>query len=222
MEDFAYDITCSKDRFELLKTDEHFLALLTIARVVNALHFCQQAAIDAKDIVGPAGARTRINSFLYASSVLYEGFLIVEKLGKNFKNLDSFINGFGALLRDRPVRSLRESVLNRMRNKFVFHFDPDVAKESFKDFELSEYKFASGIGEAFGEMYFGLADEAVLNYLLQPTQNESNESLKGRWEKILQETTEIMGRFTESAGRLMADALVEMGFTVKTNQEIPR
>lgn len=222
MEDFAYDITCSKERFDLLKTDEHFLGLLTLARVVNALRFCQQAATGAKDIAGPAGARLRINSFLYASSVLYEGFLIVEKLGKNFKNLDSFIIGLGSLLRDRTVRSLRESVLNRMRNKFVFHFDPDVAKESLKDFKLSEYKFASGIGKASGEMYFGLADEAVLNYLLQPTQNEPDESLKGRWEKILQETTQIMGRFIESAEGLMADALVEMGFTVKTTQETPR
>ena len=222
MEDFAYDITCSKERFDLLKTDEHFLGLLTLARVVNALRFCQQAAIDAKDIAGPAGARSRINSLLYASSVLYEGFLVIEKIEKNFKNLDSFINGFGSLLRDRIVRSLRESVLNRMRNKFVFHFDPDVAMESFKNFELSEYKFASGIGKASGEMYFGLADEAVLNYLLQPTQNEPNDSLKGRWEKILQETTQIIGRFTESAERLMADVLVEMGFTMKTSQETPR
>jgi hypothetical protein len=217
MDDFVYDIVCSKEEFSLLKADERFLGLLTLARVVNALRFCQMAAIHARETTGPAGARSRINSFLYASSVLYEGFLVVERLGKNFKNHDSFRNGFGPLLRDQTVKSLRESVLNRMRNKFMFHFDQDVAKESFKDFELSEYKFASGIGKASGEMYFGLADEAVLNYLLQPTQNEPNESLKGRWEKILQETTQVMGRFTESAERLMADVLVEMGFTVKTS-----
>lgn len=216
MDDFAYDIVCSKEKFNLLKTDERFWGLLTLARVVNALRFCQMAGIHARETTGPAGSRSRINSFLYSSSVLYEGFFVVERLGKNYKNNDSFRNGFGALLKDKTVRSLRESVLNRMRNKFVFHFDPDVAKESFKDFEFSEYKFASGIGKASGEMYFGLADEAVLNYLLQPTQNEPNESLKGRWEKILQETTEIMGRFIESAERLVADVLVEMGFTLKT------
>lgn len=191
------------------------MGLLTLSRAVNALRFCQQAAIDAKDMAGPAGARSRINSFLYASSALYEGFLIVEKLGKHFKNIDSFTNGLGSLLKDKSARSLRESMLNRMRNKFVFHFDPDVARESFTNFELSEYKFASGIGKASGEMYFGLADEAVINFLLQPTQNEPDESLKSRWEKILEETAQIMGRFIESAERLMADALVEMGFTVK-------
>jgi hypothetical protein len=62
-----------------------------------------------------------------------------------------------------------------------------------------------------------------MNTIFQNIRPIGYEALKkGRWEKILQETTEIMGRFTESAGRLMADALVEMGFTVKTNQEIPR
>jgi len=222
MDDFAYDIVCSKERFNLLKNDERFLGLLTLSKAINALRFCQQAAIDAKDMAGPAGARSRINSFLYASSVLYEGFLIVEKLGKHFKNIDSFRNGFGALLKDKTVRSLRESVLKRMRNKFVFHFDPDVARESFTNFELSEYTFASGIGKASGEMYFGLADEAVINFLLQPTQNEPDESLKGRWEKILEETSQIMGRFTESTERLMADALVEMGFTVKRRRKTQR
>jgi hypothetical protein len=106
MDDFAYDIVCSKEKFNLLKKDERFLGLLTLSRAVNALRFCQQAAINARDMAGPAGASSRINSFLYASSVLYEGFLIVEKLGKHFKNIDSFINGLGFLLKDKTARSL--------------------------------------------------------------------------------------------------------------------
>lgn len=218
MEEFIYHIACSKEKFDVLKTDERFLGLLTLARVVNALRFCQKAGINAKDTFGPAGARSRINSALYASSVLYEGFLVVEKLGRYFKDLDSFKTGFGALLGDKTVRSFRETALKRMRNKFVFHFDPDVARESFDHFELPEYKFASGIGKASGEMYFGLADEAVMNYLLQPAENESNESLKGRYEKILQDNTQLMGRFTESAERLIADVLDGMGFTIRTDQ----
>lgn len=211
-----WDITCTEDTFNNLRSDHRFLGLLALARFVNALRFCQKAAIDAKDTGGPAGARSIINSFLYASSVLYEGFILVEKLGKNFKNLDSFKSGFGALLRDQNVKSLRKSVLKRMRNKFVFHFDGAVAKESLKNFGLSEYRFASGVGKASGEMYFGLADEVVINYLLQPTQNETEESLNQRHKKIVQDITVLMGRFNESAERLMADALKDMGFTVNT------
>lgn len=218
MEDITYHITCSKERFDLLKTDERFLGLLTLARAVNALRFCQKAGIDAKDTPGPSGARSTINSVLYASSALYEGFIVVERLGTHFKNLDSFKSGFGALLRDKTVRSFRESILSRMRNKFAFHFDLDVAKEAFDHFELREYTFASGIGKASGELYFGLADEAVMNYLLQPAENESNESLKDRYLKILQNTAQLMVRFTDSAERLMADVLDSMGFTMKIIQ----
>lgn len=164
------------------------------------------------------GARSRINSFLFASSVLYEGFILVEHLGKNYKNLDSFKNGFGVLLRDKTAKLMRESVLKRMRNKFVFHFDQEVAKESLKNFELQEYKFASGIGKARIEIYFGLADEVVINYLLQPTHNEPDESVKQRFEKILQDTADVMNKFTESAEKLMAEALDGMGFTIKINK----
>ena len=216
MENIPYDISCSKAIFDVVKTDARFLSLLTLARFVNALRFCQKAAIDAKEATGPTGARSSSNSFEFAASVLYEGFLLIEKLGKDFKNLESFKSGFGALLRDKTVKSLRESALKRMRNKFVFHFDKEVAKGSLeKNFELPEYIFASGIGKASGEMYFVLADEVVLHYLLQPTPNESDESLKKRYKQIVQNTTDIMGKFVVAAERLMGEVLTDMGFEVK-------
>lgn len=190
------------------------MALLTLARVINALRFCQKSAIDTKAVASPARTRTRINSFLFAASVLYEGFLAVERLAMYFKDLDSYRNGFAVLLKDRATQSLRQSVLKRMKNKFVFHFDRDVAKESFEHFELPIYRFASDTGKASGKMYFGLADEAVMNYLLQPADDESDESIRTGYEKILQDTTQLMGRFTESAERLMADATDDMGFTL--------
>ncbi len=213
MENFVYDITCSKDQFELLRTDEKFLELLSLARVLNALRFFHKTTVDSYALSGPVRARSIINSFLYLGSVLYEGFHTVEKLGKDLKNLDSFNSGFGVLLKDKTVRSFRKLVLHRMRNKFVFHFDVTVAKEALKEFQMSEYKFASGVGKAGGDMYFGLADEAVINYLLEPVPNEPDENLKQRYEKILQETVQVMGRFIASAEKLMADVLNNMGFS---------
>jgi hypothetical protein len=214
VENSRYKISCSKEKFNILRDDERFLGLLTLARFINALRYFQKSAIDANgtDLVS---ARSVLNSFCYGSSVLYEGFLLVEKLAKVFKDLDSFKSGFGALLRDHQVQSFRKTVLKRMRNKFGFHFDEDVVQESLKNFELPEYKFASGVGEASGEMCFVLADEIVLNYLLSPTMGESDESLKQRYKKILEDTIDIMGKFTDSAERLMGDLLTNMGFTVK-------
>ena len=210
-----WDIECTPEAFKALKSDERFLGLLTLARFVNTLLFCQQPVIAARKVDSPSASRQIINSFLFASSVLYEGFLLVERLRKNFHNLDSFKNGFGILLRDRSVRALRQSVLQRMRNKFVFHFDGDVAKDALRNFELPNYRFASSLGKASGEMYFGLADEVVIKYLLQPEPTESDDVSKQRLQKLIQDVTELMERFADAAEKLMAEVLLSMGWTVR-------
>ena len=214
MRDTAYDINCSKAVFDAVKTDERFLVLLTLARFVNALRFCQKAGIDGHKSTGYAGARSTVNSFLFSASILYEGFILVEKLATHFRDVDSFKSGFGVLLRDKKVSSIRKAVFGRMRNKFVFHFDQEVAKETLADFDLPEYKFASGVGKAAGEMVFVLADEAVVNYLLQPAHGESNDSLAKRYKEILQDTTEVMSKFLQASENLMGDVLKDMGFKV--------
>lgn len=218
MDNILFDITCSETIFNNLKTDERFLNLLTLARVVNALNFCHKATVDAKNSSEPDSARSTINSFLYASSILYEGFKVVDRLQKNFKNLDSFKTGFGALLKDKNVKKMRESVLKQMRNRFVFHFDRDVAMESFKNFKPSQYNFAIIAGITSGEMYYSLADEVVMNYLLQPAPNESDESMKQRFIIIIQDIADIMCKFNESAERLMKDVLKDMDLTIKPHK----
>jgi hypothetical protein len=211
----SWNISCTKEGFENIKTDERFIGLLTLARVVNSLRFCQKAVLNAKGSSSPSSARTRINSFLFASSVLYEGFLLVEKLGKHYKDIDSFKDGFGYLLRDKSVRELRDLILKRGRNKFVFHYDINIVKESLKRFELPNIIFASGYGTSTGEMYFSLVDEIAINYLLQPAENESNDSLNERFGNILKDPTNIIGEFAKSADLLMSDVLKDLGFIVK-------
>jgi hypothetical protein len=116
------------------------------------------------------------------------------------------------------VIALRTNVLKRMRNKFVFHFDQSVAQDALKDFELPFYRFSSSLGDAAGEMYFGLADEAVMNYLLQPKSEDSDEDLKLRYTKMTQDITDLMGTFTDAAYKLMTEALVDMGWTAKIRE----
>ena len=97
----------------------------------------------------------------------------------------------------------------------MFHFDEKVAKECIENFDLPEYKFASGIGQASGEMVFVLAEEVVIEYLLRPTANESNESRIIRLKQIMQDTTDARGKFVEAAETLIGDVLKDMGFIGK-------
>jgi len=105
MEDISYKIKCSNSTFQSLKADERFLSLLTLARVVNALRFCQKAATDAESSNGPSSARSRFNSALFASSVMYEGLRTASSLGKHFADLEYFKKGFGALLKDKKIKN---------------------------------------------------------------------------------------------------------------------
>jgi hypothetical protein len=210
-----WDIECTPETFESLKSDERFLSLLALARFTNAIRFCQQPAISASKSDSPAASRQIINSFLFASAVLYEGFLLVERLGKHFHDLDSFKKGFGALLRDKKVKELRKSFLYQMRNRFVFHFDDVVAKDALKNFKLPNYKFASCLGNTSGEMYFNLADEAVMNYILQSESKEFDDDPENRLPKLTQDITELMVNFALSADRLMVEALPGMGWSAK-------
>ncbi len=96
VEDLSYDIACIQQAFDLLKADERFLGLLTLARIVSALCFCLSAALHSKNASGQIGARLRTNFPLFAASVRYEGFLTVERLAVHFKTLDSYKMGLAS------------------------------------------------------------------------------------------------------------------------------
>jgi hypothetical protein len=210
----SWDITCTKEVFEKIKFNENFLGLLPLARFVNSLRFCQEAIPFLKEISSLSGNRIRLNSFLFACSVLYEGFQLVNKLNQRYNKLDSF-NEFSILLRDKSVMDFRDSILKTARNKIVFHFDSDLAKEYLERFDLPSINFASGSGKYTGELYFGLADEIAINFLLKPRENESDESLKERYAEILKKSSIIIDRFLRAADLLMADVLINMGFVLR-------
>jgi len=156
-----------------------------------------------------------MNAFFFAASVLYEGFRLIEKMRRCFKDTGAFQSNFTPLLRDQKVKKLWGKVLNRVRNKVVFHFDVGAVRESLSQFELPEYIFATGVGEASGEMVFQLSEEVVINYLLQPGPTDNDHTLKQRYGEIIDQTLEITGRFIEAFERLMGDALRDMGFKTK-------
>ena len=216
--DRIWDISCKKETFDTLKKDTKFFNILALARFINALRFCQQPAIDANISNRPSASRQSINSFLFASAVLYEGFILVEKLGKYFKDYDSFKNGFAVLLRDSEIKKLRQSFLYRMRNKFVFHFDYKIMSESLEDFEISNYRFVTGFGKSSGELYYGLADEVVMNYLLQPQDSDTDDELNTKLRSMMKDITALMGQFTEAAERLITEVLISMGWTAKIRE----
>ncbi len=100
-------IECDTVVFEKIKSDESFHQILAFTRAVNGLQFVISAMItDAQDS-SPTARRSRINSFLFGSAILYESLLLIEKMNKQFGRNEVFNQGLYTLLKDPVARKLR-------------------------------------------------------------------------------------------------------------------
>jgi len=205
-----WEIYISKENFENLKSDVRFAALIPLARVVNALKFCFHTLIDYGNADTPSSQRQHINSFLFACGVLYEGLKIANTLGKHFGDRDFFRNGFGQLLKSKETKRLNDTVLNPMRNKLVFHFDEDVAPTVLKNFDLELYAFASSSGRRSGDVYYNLADEVAINFILgEPGSKEEELRI---FSESLESISIALTEYVNAADLLIAHVLKEMGW----------
>lgn len=217
--DDFWEVVCSKEEFEKFKNDERFLAILNLSRIVNALLFCQISALETGKTDTPSAKRQRINSFFYGSAVLYEGLRFANTLGKYFRNLESFRRGFEPLLKDKSVKKFKEAELNLMRNKFIFHFDNVVAQKALKSTESDSNIFAIGYGERLGQIYYTLADEAAIHFILNDKQSAQDAQFDQDFEchskQLIQRITNLMTKFTEAADQLIGEVIKQMGWTFK-------
>jgi hypothetical protein len=92
---------CDTAVFERIKSEESFQQILALARAVNGLQFVISALVNDAQDSSPRARRSRINSFLFGSAILYEGLLLVEKMNQQFGGNETFDQGLHTVLRDR-------------------------------------------------------------------------------------------------------------------------
>lgn len=206
-----WEITLSKEEFERVKQDERFWAILTLARILNALRFVQLAGLSAESNDTPYTQRQRLNSFLFLGAILYDGLIFARSLGKHFREFPEFKDGFGRLFEDREVRDFSDNMLSKLRNKFVFHFDKDVAPEAIRSLDLTQYVFASGADRHTGTVHYWLADVASLFCLLDQDNGVSIGDLQAWFTNLIHRTTDLSGRFGTAAEELIAAAMEGLG-----------
>lgn len=212
-----WEIFISKEEFEKLRLKSDFAALLPLARVVNALKFCSHILIEYGNSDSPSGLRQHMNSFLFACGVLYEGLKMANTLGKHFGERDSFRDGFGQLLKSKETKKLNDTVLNSMRNKLVFHFDEDVAPAVLKNLNFESYTFAIGDGTQSGGVYYNLADEVVINFIIgEPGSMEEEARI---FSEILQGISIVITGYVNSADALIGDVLKDMNWAGRARKK---
>lgn len=211
------ELYTSKEEFDKLRSDHRLAKVLNLARVVNALYFCYHALTDSSSDGTPAGLRQLINSFLFSAGVLYEGLIVADTLEKYFGERDSYRNGFGKLLNDGETEQLRTTILKRMRDKFVFHYDEDVARKALKTLNIPSYLFATGLGDKRRGLYYNLADEVAINFLLGDPPSKEEEDRISR--EALESIAKISVEFIDSADVLISDVLAGMNWKIREGKE---
>lgn len=209
----GWDIFCPSEKFDTLRQDERLVALLTLARIVNSMRFTQMAAVSVADDSTANNKRQRMNSFLYLGALLFEGLKFTETLGKHFKDLKSYKDGFQKIQKDTGVKDLSRSLLDPLRNKIVFHYDGDIPSDSLQTIDFSEYVFASSHGETQGGIYYDLSDQIVVHSLIQPDKDQ--EEMERRFRDFVQRTTDLSRRFSKAADMLIAEGLKKLGWQLR-------
>jgi len=147
------------------------------------------------------------------AALLNEGLRVTQTLGASFKSLKSFQNGFGKLHADPEVQRLQKE-LSQIRNKVVYHLDKDVVPEGLELLAgQQEYVFMSGSDLTNGEIYFDLADDAVVHFIVR--EQAGSPEFSAKYSDLLRRTTELSMRFSAAGDELITEVLISQGWKTR-------
>jgi hypothetical protein len=151
--------------FERLKTDKAFWSVVALARIVNALRFVQMPLVDNEGKDSPSAVRARFNSFFFNCSLFYEASLFVQNLPGPHRTMPEF-QSMAEIINTKDARALRDSNLDNLRNKLVFHFDLDEIGKHIQ--KLQHPVFLTATGTTNGEVYYEIADACAVEAFKEP------------------------------------------------------
>ncbi len=160
-----------RKNYEKIKHEERFLDVIILSRLVNNLRAnqrCWTRAINDKSV---ASEKDLIDYMLYHGAILYEAIKTFSDIQFKFRDLSEYkkqqneIKKIARLYGDK--KSFRNTVLDIIRNKLMFHFEPEIIKEGIDHYDLGEdFIFARGESSKNIDLVYTLSDDLAINYLL--------------------------------------------------------
>jgi hypothetical protein len=212
-----WEIGCTSETFQNIRHSDQFKKVLALSRLLNSILATQTPVLGLEGSADtPETLRQRLYSFLYLGALLYEGLVFSESLRSTFHHAEVFESGLGRLLRDPEVSALRKTYLKPIRNKMIFHFDHDVIHEGLETLNDPSYVFVKGEGSSFKAVYFQLADQATLHYLLGKPKSETEFATE--FQKLIESVTKLSKAFTDASQELITDVVERLGFTYRSKE----
>jgi hypothetical protein len=200
-------IECDAVVFERIKCEASFQQILALSRAVNSLQFVV-SAFDAQNT--STAQRSRINSFLFGSAILYEGLQLVQKMNQHFGHNQIFKQGLHTLLKDPVALSLQKHHMGPARNSAVFHYAPKEFGRMVESATVDVCEFMVGRGTSASEGYFPFAD-VLATQLLMGSAN-ADEEFYQRLGSVMGKTRDLGVRFIEFSHKLILKCLSDWKF----------
>jgi hypothetical protein len=207
-----WQIQCDRETFEKCRGDAKFVYIVTLARAVNALRFVHSAMIHAGEGNAPEAMRARLNSYLFASAILYEGIKLIRAMNQTFKDDETFQKGLRLFLRDKTAQSIERAHLDPARNGAVFHFLPKRFGETIKSASADTCIFVAARGETNKDVYYPFAD-VVAGEILVGYASDTEEFYEQLRDAMIN-TRELVIRFADGAEHLISYHLKQWGFKI--------
>lgn len=201
----SWQIACAGDHFDTWRDDASFRAVVTLARIVNALNFAGYVTYGVENADSPAATRQRMNAFLYVAATLFEAIDFVDRVRGDLVRYAAFTERLAPLVDEPTARALHKERLAKLRNRGVFHFDPTFVPRKPDAEADGYYVFVKGRSMKSGETYYDLPDRSLLNSVIGVTPSHTEFSQRAR--SLMHETTRLMTGFIGAANELINEAL---------------
>jgi hypothetical protein len=167
-----------------LKSSSSTVAL-QMGVAVNFMRAAQRWYRAAANEAGPAALRDGVCAFMVSSAYLKEAvdsvlrpqYQTIVELAKQGGAKDELINRIGQLTSKKPT-SLYSTLLMKVRNQLVFHFDAEPLKQWAEQNSNQDIVWAEGVGETDGQVSWIASADATLDVFNPLSDDEVNKRIK--------------------------------------------
>jgi hypothetical protein len=205
-----WEITCDKKTFKTVREKEKFPYIVALARAVNAINAAHSPLLRSSKVETPERIRNGMNSYFFASALIYEGLSLIRRMNKAFVDDEDFQNGLRTLLKDPVAQEIELRHLNPARNHAVFHFLPNEFKKAIDKAGGDRFVFVVAIGKKKRALHYAYADVLTAEMLVGVPCDDP--TFWSTFESAARQTSELVIKFTNDSENLIGKYLKMFGF----------
>jgi len=213
-----FKVIIKKDVFNKIKNEDSFINAIVLSRIVNCLRSNQRCFIRTWEDDEITGIKDRFDLMLFHGAMLYDAIKSFKKLSSQLRNLDTykkFENEIKIINKQfGDGKSFRNTILDLIRNKLMFHFDSSFVKETISTFDRKdEIIFAQGKTGTHKDFIFLLPEDIAANYIID------NVNIKGspedRFDFYHEEINKISKLFCNIVENLIYELIKDICIFIK-------